>query len=87
MTEQHGRITGPGAPIDFVSQSHSDIIIKTANISLHPIAKCLELHEISYTITKYSLCPMAKCLELQKTCFKTVMLSESGFVKGSGLVL
>ena len=64
-----------GAPIDFVSQSHSDIILKTANNYLHPMAKCVELHEISCKIAKSSLSPMAKCVKLQQNCFKMTTLS------------
>ena len=35
------------------------------------MAKCVELHKMSYKIAKSSLHPMAKFVELQQTCFKT----------------
>ena len=41
-----------------------------ANIYLHPMAKCVELQEISCKTAIYSLCPIATRVELHQICYK-----------------
>jgi hypothetical protein len=43
-----------GPPLVFVSQPRSDIL-KTANVSLHPVAKGVELQEISCKTAHFPL--------------------------------